>query len=70
MRYPSPAVIAKADQKQCLHWLDNLPDPGVNYYGSEDFNEMLEFECDLLDLINKRLKELGIPAPANVKIII
>jgi hypothetical protein len=59
MRYPCPIAIEAAGVKQLSRWQEFLPEPGMNYYGQEDFYEMQVHEGNLMDLINKRLSELG-----------
>lgn len=69
MRFPSPDRIEVADVDQLVMWQENLPSPGEFYHGREDFEEMIDFECSLMEMINTRLNMLGGKPEKRDKII-
>jgi hypothetical protein len=61
MKYPTTEEVEKADRFSLCEWHRFLPSPGTCAIEKHEFvfNAVLEAEVEIMNLIQKRLKEAG-----------
>lgn len=59
MEYPTLKKVEEANKEQLAYWSRFLPSPGQNFIGKENFEEKLQEELEILNLILKRFKDGG-----------
>jgi hypothetical protein len=59
MQYPSKEEIREADKIQLATWCRFLPSPGTTDVGNTNFQDVMEKEIEILDLILTKFSELG-----------
>lgn len=59
MNYPTLKQVEKATHIQLARWYRFLPSPGFMWIESKKFEEKLNEETDVMNLIIKRLKDKG-----------
>ena len=59
MSYPTAEAVEAADHEQLCRWHRFLKSPGERAIGQDDFNDVLNNEAKIQDLIQLRLKAAG-----------
>ena len=59
MTYPTLDEVNAANRSQICCWVRFLKSPGAEAVGRADFHQVLDAEAAIMDLICKRLQELG-----------
>ncbi len=67
MSYPSKEEVESADHFQICKWWRFLDSPGLRAIGTDDFDEVLKKEVEIMDLIKIKLEEYGGFTPAISK---
>ena len=69
MAYPTKKEAEGASRIQLAYWHRFLPSPGTSAIGKNNFEQKLSEEAEILNLIEKRFKELGGMTPGISKLI-
>lgn len=69
MKYPTIEEIEKADRITISRWYRNLPFPGANHLGKDNFDVVCLHEAKLMERINERFESMGGMTPEISKII-
>ena len=55
-KYPTKEEVEAASQHQLGYWLRFLKSPGMSVIDTDDFDEVLEAEVKIIELIQERFK--------------
>jgi hypothetical protein len=69
MTYPTLAEVETANRFQICNWVRNLPSPGLEAVGQDNFLEVLLQQVPVMDRICERFRELDGMTPEISKAI-
>jgi len=69
MKYPTIDGVNSANKIQLAEWVRFLPSPGSSAIGNKNFEEIMDKEVVVLNLIIKQFNEKGGMTPAISKAI-
>lgn len=67
MMYPTREMVEEGSKLDLVYWNRYLPPPGSSHIGKKNFEELLAEESDIVNLIAKRLRELGMDPQTSKK---
>ena len=69
MKYPTLTEVTTASHMQLARWNRFLPGPGSNYIGTDQFEQKLDEEVEIMEAVTARLQNMGGITPQISKAI-